>query len=108
MQRHRKALARLLAVLALAATVVALVVVISDSLGDGNPNSNRPRVGRHGQHGNGKQGPGGKPRKFYVVQSGDTLSSIASKTGVSVNRLERLNPDVDPQILLSGEKLKLR
>jgi LysM repeat protein len=46
--------------------------------------------------------------KFYVVQSGDTLTSIAHENGVPVARILRLNPGVDPQILISGEKLKLR
>jgi LysM repeat protein len=46
--------------------------------------------------------------RSYEVQSGDTLTSIAHKTGVPVARILRLNPGVDPQILISGEKLKLR
>jgi LysM repeat protein len=46
--------------------------------------------------------------KFYVVKNGDTLSSIAHETGVPVARILRLNPGVDPQILISGEKLRLR
>jgi LysM repeat protein len=44
----------------------------------------------------------------YVVQSGDTLTSIAHEYGVPVARILRLNPGVDPQILISGEKLKLK
>ena len=43
-----------------------------------------------------------------MVQNGDTLTSIAHETGVSVAYILRLNPGVDPQILISGEKLKLR
>jgi LysM repeat protein len=46
--------------------------------------------------------------KSYEVQSGDTLTSIARKTGVPVATIVRLNPGVDPQILISGEELKLR
>ena len=46
--------------------------------------------------------------KTYEVQSGDTLTSIAHENGVPVARILRLNPGVDPQILISGEKLKLR
>jgi LysM repeat protein len=44
----------------------------------------------------------------YEVQSGDTLISIAHHNGVSVARIEALNPEVDPQILSTGEILKLR
>jgi LysM repeat protein len=46
--------------------------------------------------------------KAYEVQSGDTLTSIAHETGVPVAVILKLNPGVDPQILISGEKLKLR
>jgi LysM repeat protein len=46
--------------------------------------------------------------KTYEVQSGDTLTSIAHEYGVPVARILRLNPGVDPQILISGEQLKLR
>ena len=34
--------------------------------------------------------------------------SIAEKTGVSVERLQELNPELDPQALLSGQKINLR
>jgi LysM repeat protein len=46
--------------------------------------------------------------KAYVVQSGDTLVSIAHRTGVPVAHILALNPEVDPQILIAGEMLKLR
>ncbi len=46
--------------------------------------------------------------KSYEVQSGDTLTSIARETGVPVAVIVKLNPGVDPQILIAGEKLKLR
>jgi LysM repeat protein len=46
--------------------------------------------------------------KSYVVENGDTLTSIAHKTGVPVATIIKLNPGVDPQILISGEELKLR
>lgn len=46
--------------------------------------------------------------KTYEVQSGDTLTSIAHANGVSVAEILRLNPGVDPQILISGERLKLK
>jgi LysM repeat protein len=46
--------------------------------------------------------------KTYVVQSGDTLTSIAHENGVPVATIIKLNPGVDPQILIAGEKLKLK
>jgi LysM repeat protein len=49
----------------------------------------------------------GGPRT-YRVRSGDTLGGIAERTGVSVDELMQLNPDVDPQTLRAGQRLKLR
>jgi LysM repeat protein len=52
-----------------------------------------------------------KPRpKYYVVKQGDTLSSIAAKTGVSQGRLGKLNPSVSapPYSLQTGQRLRLR
>ena len=45
---------------------------------------------------------------FYVIQSGDSLSTISVKTGVSVPALEALNPSVDPNALQTGGRLRLR
>jgi len=46
--------------------------------------------------------------KFYVVRPDDTLSKIASRTGVSVTTLERLNPTVNPDSLHPSQRLRLR
>lgn len=57
-----------------------------------------------------KPDSGGKAdaEKTYTVQAGDSLSTIAEETGVSVTDLEQLNPDVDPAALIEGQELKLR
>jgi LysM repeat protein len=47
-------------------------------------------------------------KTFYVVQSGDSLTAISVKTGVSVPTLESLNPGVDPNALQTGQRLRLR
>jgi LysM repeat protein len=101
------ATARALAVIALILGVVVLVVVVvgSFSADDGGDAGRRARAGKSA----GAEVKGGKrARASYVVQNGDTLTSIAQKTGVPVARIEALNPGIDPQILISGEKLKLR
>jgi hypothetical protein len=46
--------------------------------------------------------------KFYVVQSGDNLTSIASKTKIALTTLEGLNPTVDPNSLQTGQRIRLR
>ncbi len=53
----------------------------------------------------GKQQHGGRT---YTVQSGDTLESIAHKTGTTVALLEQLNPGVDPTALQVGQKIRVQ
>jgi N-acetylmuramoyl-L-alanine amidase len=46
-------------------------------------------------------------RRAYTVKSGDTLSSIAVKTGVSLERIQELNPKLDSNSLQTGQRVKL-
>jgi LysM repeat protein len=45
--------------------------------------------------------------RTYTVQSGDSLSSIATKFNVSISSIEKLNPSVNPRQLHIGTKLKI-
>jgi len=86
---------------------VLLVVVIGGTLGGGDSNGS----GGHRHHGKAAQRSAPKRSHVpatYVIESGDTLISIAHRFGVPVARIVKLNPEVDPQILIAGEKLKLR
>jgi LysM repeat protein len=91
--------ARLLAPAALAAFFVVLVIVVFTSLGNGDQGASQAPTG-------GSETTRGAAT--YVVRPGDTLSGIADRTGVSVERLNLLNPDIDPQALISGRRLRLR
>ena len=44
----------------------------------------------------------------YRVQVGDTLGGIADKTGVPLDRIEELNPNVDPHAMTAGQEIKLK
>jgi LysM repeat protein len=105
--RGRRSTARLLAPLALVLAAVAILLVIQASKGSGG----------------GSKGGGAKTtsvqqqqtqttkqhvRPSYTVKLNDTLGLISQKTGVSVARLEALNPALDPQNLIVGQKIKLR
>ncbi len=46
--------------------------------------------------------------KFHLIESGDTLSSIAAKYGVSVEYLQDLNGIDNPDLIIEGNTLKLR
>jgi LysM repeat protein len=39
---------------------------------------------------------------------GDTLGGIADKTGVPLDRIEELNPDVDPHAMTTGQEIRLK
>jgi len=97
--------ARLAAIVALtAAFVVAMVIVVSSLGGDSDEpaQSQGGRQGRTGQR-------DGEERRFYVVKPGDCcLSQIAERTGVDVDVLVELNPNLDPQAIRSGDRVKLR
>lgn len=47
-------------------------------------------------------------QKYYTVQPGDTLSQIASKTGVGLDTLEALNRHMNPNSLQLGQRIRLR
>ena len=87
-----------------------MIVVIATALGGGDEGDGVERSGGASTPaGQVKQGNGkARTPKSHVVQNGETLTSIAHENGVPVARILRLNPGVDPQILISGEKLKLR
>lgn len=46
--------------------------------------------------------------KFYTVKSGDTLSVISQRSGVSIQTIVRLNPGLNPSALQTGQRLRLR
>ncbi len=104
MEKRTSAFARIFAAIALVGAVIVIVVVVAASLGDSDSSSKSG-------HGNGHKAHKAKPKttaKTYVVKSGDTLVAIAHRTGVPVAHIVALNPEVDPQILIAGQTLKLR
>ena len=105
MTKRSSASARVFAVTALIAAFVAAIVAIAGSVGDEDSN----RSGRHGRDGSSAHRTHREHvPATYEVKTGDTLISIAHRVGVPVARIQELNPEVDPQILVAGEQLKLR
>jgi LysM repeat protein len=101
----RRSPGRYLAPIALAATVAGTYLIVHTGLTHKTSTTSSHVTSRSGTSANHR-----KARiKVYVVQPGDTLSSISQKTGVSVGTLEALNPKlVDPNSLQAAQRLRLR
>lgn len=115
--------ARVLAPLALVAFGLALLLIVASAGGGGGDdepsNSSASEQEqrdlelakekrRRQKSDESREGQGELPQSIYVVKTGDTLGSIAERTGVPVEKLQELNPELDPQALVSGQKIKLR
>jgi LysM repeat protein len=102
--------ARFLAPLALVAVGIALFMVVTSSSTE--PETTAPNRATETRPTDTPDGDGERrerkgPRR-YTVQPGDTPSSIAEETGVPLEDILRLNPDLDPQTLSPGQRIKLR
>jgi len=103
MEKRSSAAARIVAALALLVAVLVVVVVATTAM-EGDSSSPQHRGKQHPQ----KEKKQRTKAKSYTVESGDTLTAIAHKTGVPVAEILALNPEVDPQILIAGQTLKLK
>ena len=95
---------RAFALLALIAALVLVVVVIVTSSGGSDDGDN----GADGKAEVSKVGRKAVRKGVWVVQPGDTLGKISVKTGIDETTLLQLNPDLDPQALLEGQRIALR
>jgi LysM repeat protein len=50
--------------------------------------------------------PAGK-RQFYVVRAGDTLGVVAERFDTTLDDLVALNPQIDPNALKIGQRLRI-
>ena len=106
--QHRSP-ARYLAPLALVAAVLAVFLVVKPS-SDTDSGSSSASTGTQASETQARTTTTKKrkaPPRTYTVQAGDVLSVIAEKNGLTVARLQELNPDVDANALRTGQKLKL-
>ncbi|MFL5907283.1 MAG: LysM peptidoglycan-binding domain-containing protein [Solirubrobacterales bacterium] len=99
--------ARAFAVLALVAALIVVVVVVATSGGgsDGGGNGGAQVKSKGGPS---KRGRAAVSRGVWIVHPGDTLGKISEETGVDIDILIQLNPDLDPQALLEGQRIALR
>jgi len=92
---------------ALLLVVTLVVAVVRASMHDGGSTSKprRPAPAAHRPAAKRAQAP---HHVVYVVRAGDTITSIAARTGISTATLLRLNPKATPTALFIGQRLRLR
>jgi LysM repeat protein len=102
--------ARFIAPLALVAFALALFIVVTSTTGDGGD-----ETGARGTSAPAEATPKPskrerkrKARKTYTIKAGDTPSGIAVKVDVPLDQILELNPELDPQTLTPGTKIRLR
>lgn len=111
-ERKPNQFARLAAVLTLILAFLVVIVTIATSSGDSGDS------GSSGDEGSGIATTGdGEPTAkgeraveegVWIVREGDTLVSISEETGIDIDSLIDLNPDIDPQTLSTGQRIALR
>ena len=119
-QRTRRSPARFLAPLALIAVLVAFLAIVTNS-GDSGGVTTTPETNTSAATTSTtttkkkadvkvkkKAAAGEDDGKTYTVQVGDTLGGIADKTGVPLDRIEELNPNVDPHAMTTGQEIRLK
>ena len=112
--RPRRSPARWLAPIVLVACVFAVYSVVNATLlssddrsGGQSPASTTSATSKNRTISERSRQRGRRGRRTYTVKPGDTLSSIALKTGVSLQRIQALNPNLDSQSLQTGQRVKL-
>jgi LysM repeat protein len=102
---RRSLVARIAALLALAACGVAIYLLVTSFTENEGEDPKNDKKGRSEQP---KDGGQSSSAASYTVAAGDTLSGIAIETGVPEPRIERLNPEIDAESLNAGQVLALR
>jgi LysM repeat protein len=111
MDGRRRSPARLLAPISLVVFMLALLIVIASSGTDESSDGGSKATQQTEQISTTGETTTAEPQvsgTFYTVKTGDTLAGIAAEVGVPVTRLQELNPDLDPQALISGQKIRIR
>jgi hypothetical protein len=105
---------RLLAPVAVGVFAVAFAIILLTSgalfggeSGQSASSSSTEREGDRSERRRSRRERSGGPRS-YTIEAGDTLGSIANDNDVSVERIQELNPTLDPQTLTAGQRIRLR
>ena len=97
--------------MALVASLAAVALVVSSTTGNDDNGGDGGSATRTAEPTTPQDAPRERQRperRFYRVKLNDTLGLIAEQTGVPVEQLEALNPDLDAQNLIVGQRIRLR
>jgi hypothetical protein len=107
-QQKPNQFARVAAVLALGAAFLLVILTLAssggDSNGDNDSNGDDPIEASDVT----AKGERALEAGVWIVGEGDNLTTIAEQTGIDRDLLEELNPDIDPQRLIPGQRISLR
>ncbi len=108
-KRRRRSIGRWLAPVALITCAVAVYAVVDNTLlkNDSASSSDGSTQQSTTTTTSKKAAKSRKHRRAYVVKSGDTLSAISIKTGVSMLTIQRLNPKIQADTLHAGQRVRL-
>jgi LysM repeat protein len=110
--RRRRELAHYGAPIAFLAAATIAVLLIKAGLGGGSKNTTTAAVTRTPTVATSTRSrtttqTATTTARYYTIQSGDTLGSVAIKENTTVADLLRLNPGIDPQALHVGQRIRV-
>jgi LysM repeat protein len=97
-------MARLFAPIAIAVPIVGGYLIVHHYVVSNHSHQSHAHVATTGDKPKGKFAK----TRYYTVRSGDNLTRIAARTGLTIERLQQLNPRINPNALQTGQRLRLR
>jgi hypothetical protein len=100
--------ARVLAPIALVATVAAAALIVAGSLGDDGDEGPADAGTTVESEGCNPKADAALENGFYVIKPGENLNTVGERTCMEIEEVEELNPELDPQLLPVGACVNLR
>jgi len=110
-RRSNSQVARVAAILTLLVVFVIVIAIVASGGGSSSSSGSDSTATPIPQTSTEPTTPAGEKavaKGFYLVKEGDTLILISAATGVPQDTIQELNPQLDPQALVIGEKIRLR
>ena len=105
---ERSRITRWAAPVAFLAVVTIVALLVRAGLEHGNHHAKQPTTTVTSKTTTTRHRHNRQHLQTYTIVSGDTLASIAAKTGTTVARLEQLNRGIDPTALRVGQKIRVQ